>query len=365
MKGGVELVPTHDDEEDRAWLAREREPDEEKQWLDEAAAPPPSRWRCLTQPLTPDTWRFLPTEHVRLLKFMLVSYALVVATHAFIRAHASTDKWERDERYSLDEFHLLDVHPCALDALWFFVVGRYWRRNGVDSACFLGPCVLGAYVFSAVGSWPVTHESISLYAIKCVWPRAFVALLGGVIVLVLALALLHVWRACKDGLFGGRVAEIACTVIIFWLPRARDSQFHVHHWFLTWFIGVAAASISCPRQFGVGGWGLYSGAGGPVPSGKPATHPRPAREPGRVVERRVVGDLVGRLRQRRRRLGPGPPPGLQGVLLRVGEPALRLHGLLRGALLRRPQRDGHAAARGLVRGVGLAPLRRELCALAR
>ena len=82
MKGGVELVPTHDDEEDRAWLAREREPDEEKQWLDEAAAPPPSRWRCLTQPLTPDTWRFLPTEHVRLLKFMLVSYALVVATHA-------------------------------------------------------------------------------------------------------------------------------------------------------------------------------------------------------------------------------------------------------------------------------------------
>jgi len=240
MKGGVELVPTHDDEEDRAWLAREREPDEEKQWLDEAAAAAPSRWRCLTQPLTPDTWRFLPTEHVRLLKFMLVSYALVVATHAFIRAHASTDKWERDERYSLDEFHLLDLHPCALDALWFFVVGRYWRRNGVDSACFLGPCVLGAYVFSAVGSWPVTHESISLYAIKCVWPRAFVALLGGVVALVLALALLHVWRACKDGLFGGRVAEIACTVLIFWLPRARDSQFHVHHWFLTWFIGQHA-----------------------------------------------------------------------------------------------------------------------------
>lgn len=97
----------------------------------------------LTRTLLPDefAWRsgwfgeiVVGEAHVKCLKFGLVSYAFLLGSHWWIRSHGNTSRWERDEEYSLAEFHLLDLHPCALDCLWFFVVGRFWKRRGVDSA---------------------------------------------------------------------------------------------------------------------------------------------------------------------------------------------------------------------------------------
>ena len=53
----------------------------------------------------------------------------------------------------------------ALDALCYFVVGRWWQKPGADRASVLVPALAGIYVFSAVGGrW---HYSISLFSIKC------------------------------------------------------------------------------------------------------------------------------------------------------------------------------------------------------
>ena len=83
----------------------------------------------MAAPLTPEapklSGRALPAPHVRLVKFLALSYLLLLATHAWIRAHGNETKWERDGDYSLADLHLLDLDAIAGDALWFFIVGRW------------------------------------------------------------------------------------------------------------------------------------------------------------------------------------------------------------------------------------------------
>ena len=110
-------------------------------------------------------------SRVRLAKFLFLSYVLLIGGHAFIRAHGNETRWERDPNYSIDDFHSLDLHACALDALCYFIIGRWWRREGVDRWSVFAPMAFGVYVFSAVGAADIAHYSISLFAIKCVWPR--------------------------------------------------------------------------------------------------------------------------------------------------------------------------------------------------
>lgn len=119
---------------------------------------------------------------------------------------------------------------------------------------------MGVYVFSAVGAWDFTHHSLSLYQIRCRWPGSLFAFVSGVFAVVVVLFGLHVANAWRERIFAGRIAEITLTVVLFWVPRARDSNFHVldgadidqprtprlkrpaqvHHWFLSWFVGQHA-----------------------------------------------------------------------------------------------------------------------------
>mmetsp|Transcript_21871 Transcript_21871/g.67362 ORF Transcript_21871/g.67362 Transcript_21871/m.67362 type:complete len:330 (+) Transcript_21871:1583-2572(+) len=234
------------DEEARAWqpVAVDEHGDEHKSAPPEPAEPRTCLSRVVAAPLVPDAptlfGRTLPAPHVRLAKFFALSYVLLLATHAWIRAHGNARKWERDADYSLADFHLLDLDACAGDVLWFFVVGRWWRRPGVDSINFLAPAALGIYVFSKSGSVKMTHHSISLYAIHCEWPAAVTLAATLLLLLVVALVVAHVVRAWRDRLLAGRLVEIAATVAVFWLPRFRDPNFHLHHWFWTWFVGMHA-----------------------------------------------------------------------------------------------------------------------------
>mmetsp|Transcript_21870 Transcript_21870/g.67349 ORF Transcript_21870/g.67349 Transcript_21870/m.67349 type:complete len:668 (+) Transcript_21870:706-2709(+) len=71
---------------------------------------------------------------------------------------------------------------------------------------------------------------------------------------------------------------------------------------------------------------------------------RHAREPGRVVVRRELRVSVGRLRERRRRVGPRRRPRLPPQLRRRDRPGLWVHGVLRGPARRGAQRDAAQAA---------------------
>lgn len=222
-------------------------------WLSRAASAPPAPRRSRlarfwTRNILPDGYEgrwcgvdvAIPEIHGRLAKFLALTYGGIALATAWIRTHEDAVTWERDESYDLGTFALYDLHAVALDSLWFFVVGRLWRRPGVDRLAFLGPCSLGVYAFSRAGGLAFTRHSISLYQVRCSWPPALFFLVGGIIALVSALVGLHVRGARREGFLVGRLTEIAVTVAVFWLPRAGDANFHVHHWFLAWFIGQHA-----------------------------------------------------------------------------------------------------------------------------
>ena len=100
--------------------------------------------------------------------------------------------------------------------------------------------VLGLILFSAVGAADIAHYSISLFAIKCLWPPAVVAAAAVLCIAVIVIVCLHVRAAWRDGLLLGRCIEIAATALIFVLPVFRDPSFHLHHWYWTWLIGMHA-----------------------------------------------------------------------------------------------------------------------------
>ena len=50
---------------------------------------------------------------IRLAKFLVLSWVLIVCGHAFIRSHKSERRWERDPNYSIGDFHSLDLHSVS------------------------------------------------------------------------------------------------------------------------------------------------------------------------------------------------------------------------------------------------------------
>ncbi|KAJ1449486.1 hypothetical protein M885DRAFT_535366 [Pelagophyceae sp. CCMP2097] len=220
-------VSTDDDEEGPA-----RAESPSRRIRRESDAAPASRLarvsRLWTRTLVPDG----PNPTVKVAKLFLITYLLLLFDHVWIRSSSS---WERDAEYDLGKFHLYDLHPVALDTLWYFVVGRMWERRGVDSLAFIGPCFLGLWLFSAAGTVKWTHHSISTYSIACDWPRELFVAAAALSAFALVLVGLHVRRACRRGIFCGRIIEIATTAAIFVLPGCEDSNLHWHHWFLCWF----------------------------------------------------------------------------------------------------------------------------------
>ena len=136
------------------------------------------------------------------------------------------------------DLHTFDLAAVALDALCYFVVGRWWQKPGADRASVLVPALAGIYVFSAVGGrW---HYSISLFSIKCLWPPSLVAAALLIVGVVAFVVVLHAVAFYRDGVLLGRCVEVAATAMIFVLPVCRNSSFHVHHWYWTWLIGMHA-----------------------------------------------------------------------------------------------------------------------------
>ena len=147
-------------------------------------------------------------------------------------------RWERDADLTVKDLHTFDLAAVALDALCYFVVGRWWQKPGADRASVLVPALAGIYVFSAVGGrW---HYSISLFSIKCLWPPSLVAAALLIVGVVVVFVVLHAVAFYRDGVLLGRCVEVAATAMIFVLPVCRNSSFHVHHWYWTWLIGMHA-----------------------------------------------------------------------------------------------------------------------------
>eukprot|EP00568_Trieres_chinensis_P012996 CAMPEP_0183299496 /NCGR_PEP_ID=MMETSP0160_2-20130417/6216_1 /TAXON_ID=2839 ORGANISM="Odontella Sinensis, Strain Grunow 1884" /NCGR_SAMPLE_ID=MMETSP0160_2 /ASSEMBLY_ACC=CAM_ASM_000250 /LENGTH=399 /DNA_ID=CAMNT_0025461751 /DNA_START=23 /DNA_END=1222 /DNA_ORIENTATION=+ len=174
-------------------------------------------------------------EAVRFFKFAAVTLVAIAMFHPLVRRMG----WEYDDDYELTDFLLYDLNYVLLDILSFYLVGRLYKRRGMDCLFpFLVPMACGVIYPSWTTTLSFLHHSFSLYEIHCTWPWLLFAWAGGIILLAAVVVTAHVWRACKDGDLIWRLAEAILSVLVFIAPYASHPNFHLHHWYASWLIGM-------------------------------------------------------------------------------------------------------------------------------
>lgn len=182
----------------------------------------------------------LDAAGLKLLKFLLVTAACLVAVHSY--AIFVNDK--HDPTYDLRKMVVYDGKPIVLDCIVFFVVGRLYEAASVDSLRFVVPLIGTALL----QSWGATHfhnvqKSITPYQIKCEWTwHMYLLVMGGCLPLLGGLLVAHSLEVRKRGIHRRAVAEFVLSVVFFLLPSTLLSEdgrfFHVHHWYYAWFLGM-------------------------------------------------------------------------------------------------------------------------------
>ena len=67
-------------------------------------------------------------EAIRLFKFLFLTISLSISMHFFSRFV----NWEHDPSYTIIKFIQEDMNDVVIDSIAFFVVGRLYKRKGVD-----------------------------------------------------------------------------------------------------------------------------------------------------------------------------------------------------------------------------------------
>mmetsp|Transcript_8736 Transcript_8736/g.10086 ORF Transcript_8736/g.10086 Transcript_8736/m.10086 type:complete len:381 (-) Transcript_8736:43-1185(-) len=170
-------------------------------------------------------------EHVRFLKFSLITCISILLFHPFVRWMGD---WEHDSNYGLHDFFLYDFNMVALDVIMFFIVGRLYKRSGFDR---LGPCLIPMIVGILYPSWSTAdlsflRHSFSTFDIVCNWPWQlfiyciFVAVLGVIVITW------HLKGFYQEGRLFSQLLEILFTFFVFILPIMCHPNFHLHHWYI-------------------------------------------------------------------------------------------------------------------------------------
>jgi len=100
--------------------------------------------------------------------------------------------------------------------------------------------IIGVWFFSAISSWKWAQHSLTMYDIMCAWEWQLFVLAISLVVVISALVAKHVVDAYRDGILAGRLAEIGLTFALLILPAIFDSNFHLHHWLESFFLGQHA-----------------------------------------------------------------------------------------------------------------------------
>eukprot|EP00986_Skeletonema_menzelii_P016820 scaffold16056_cov147-Skeletonema_menzelii.AAC.5 len=175
---------------------------------------------------------------VKLVKLWVIIIGGILITHPFARWM----KWEIDENYTIADFFLYDFTTVLLDILFFFVVGRmYHSQVDIDK---LFPWVmfiaLGCIYPSIANDFAFLRHSLSMYDMMCNWPMILFVYV--VMLLVLAVALVGglLRSHYRRKVLISRCIESMGLACIFILPFASNNNFHLHHWFGMWFLGMQA-----------------------------------------------------------------------------------------------------------------------------
>lgn len=178
---------------------------------------------------------FESSSSIKLFKFFVVTICFIVTTYHIVR----WCDFEHDEEYSMSDFILYDFNLVTLDIISFFVVGRLFERNGVDVVHpFLFPMAMGC-LFPSVSAelWFMQH-SFSMYEVMCRWPWELFLFVFLAVFLGGALAVSHLKYAYKLRILPSRLVEACLLTSMLILPYASNPNFHFHHWYASWMLGM-------------------------------------------------------------------------------------------------------------------------------
>ena len=194
-------------------------------------------------------------EAVRLMKF----FVLTVLNMAFVREFVRWFDLEHDTEYTYGDMILYDGPQIVLDITTFFLLGRlYNKRLAVDHLAFVLVMLAASLYVSLANEASWYQHSFTLYEIHCTWPWQLFVFVSIVVPLSVIVLLKHVQFSIQTRVVGLKLIEMSISILLFLAPQVSHSNFHLHHWYIGWLIGMhcnfdtwwsRAAMAWC--------WGLY------------------------------------------------------------------------------------------------------------
>ncbi len=140
----------------------------------------------------------------------------------------------------------------------FFVVGRLFRKNGIDNLAFVLVLFTSAIYTSTEYKFRFLRYSVSLFEIHCLWPWKLWVFVGILIPLVIVIVFKHVQYAMQHGLLVSKLVELTLSVLFFLVPVVSNSNFHFHHWYAGWLVGMHCSFDTWwSRATMAWFWGMY------------------------------------------------------------------------------------------------------------
>lgn len=175
---------------------------------------------------------------VKLVKLVVLTLVMIAVVHPFARWKG----WEVDDDYTLHDFILYDMTSVVLDLTAFFLVGRLHRRSGVDVLFPWGIFVLLGCIYPSIqNDFAFLRHSLSMYEMACNWPAILWAYVALIIVGAATLIFVHVRSHARHNVLPSRLLEIIVTALVLISPPvAMDDNFHLHHWYGMWLLGMHA-----------------------------------------------------------------------------------------------------------------------------
>lgn len=176
------------------------------------------------------------TTLIKLVKLWVVIIGGILITHPFARWM----KWEIDENYSIADFFLYDFTTVMLDILFFFVVGRMYNSevNTIQIFPWGMFIALGCIYPSIANDFAFLRHSLSMYEMMCNWPVILFVYVAMLLIMAVLLVGAQLRSHYQRKVLISRCIESVILAFVFILPFVSNNNFHLHHWFGMWFLGM-------------------------------------------------------------------------------------------------------------------------------
>jgi len=166
--------------------------------------------------------------------------------------------WEHRESFTLSDFWVYESNMVVTDIAFFFIVGRLFKQRGVDHIMWIFTAFLANIYSSYITNFSFLRHSLTLYEMHCTWPWQLWVFCAVLTVVIGGVAILHVRKAVRDRVFLLKVVELLLCVLFLLVPLMTSPYFHLHHWYIGWWIGMHANfDVWWSRATMAWCWGLY------------------------------------------------------------------------------------------------------------